>query len=151
MKRLFLFLPFLILGSSCACDGERVFQTMMWGMNKMVGEGYFPSAEIIALGNFERVEVSMQKSIQNGESNNEVELRLINGRGPQLHVGEEILARKVAELYTEEYSKIKEYDFVNIIFIQTDPYNPDNLAMSEYSFRVEDLIMDENPTNYGLQ
>ncbi len=120
-------------------------------MSKLAGEGYFPSSEIMALGNFEHVEVSMQKSYLDGERKNEVSLRLINGRGPQLHVGEEILARKAAEMYAEGYSKIDEYDFINIIFIQTDPNNPDNLAMSEYSFRVEDLISDKNPNDYGLQ
>ena len=146
-----IFLLTLLWLSSCACDGETILKTMMWSMNKLAGDGYFPSSEIMSLGNFERVEVSMQKSIHDGERFNEVELRLINGSGPQLHVAEEILARKVAELYSEEFSKINEYDVVKITFIQTDPFNPDNLAVSEYIFRVEDLISDQNPSDYGLQ
>lgn len=146
-----IFLLTLLWLSSCACDGETLLKTMMWSMNKLAGDGYFPSSEIMAIGNFERVEVNMQKSFHDGVRYNEVELRLINGRGPQLHVGEEIIARKVAEIYAVEFSKINEYDAVKITFIQTDPFNPDNLAMSEYHFRVEDLISDQNPSDYGLQ
>lgn len=141
MKReIFLFLSLVFLSSSCACDGENVMKAMLWGMNKFAGEGYFPSAELLALGEFERVEVNMHQSRQNGVSLAQVELRLINGKGHAMHQSEENLARKCAELYAEGYSKIMEYDEVKIVFIQTDPFNPNNMAMSEYSFRVEDLI-----------
>lgn len=130
----------LLWATSCACDGEKVFKALTWSMNKLAGDGYFPSQEILALGDFEGVEVNMQKRVEDGKNFNEVELKLINGKGPQMHQGEELLARHVAELYAKDYSKIQEYDVVKIIFIQTDPYNPDNLAITEYSFQVNDLI-----------
>lgn len=126
--------------SSCSCDGESVFKIVTWGFHKVAGEGYFPSAEILALGDFENVEVSIQKSVQNGKRFNEVGLRLINGKGPQMHEREELIARRAAELYAEGYSKIEEFDSIIVTFIQTDPFNPENLAMSEYSFQVKDLI-----------
>jgi hypothetical protein len=152
MKRgLLLFLPLLFLFSSCACDGEKVMKAMFWGMNKLAGDGYFPPEELLALGDFERVEVNMYRSNQNGVSHAEVELRLINGKRHAMHQSEENLARKCAELYAKSYSKIMEYDEVKIVFIQTDPFNPNNMAMSEYSFRVEDLIYSENSNDYGLQ
>ena len=64
--RYMLFL--LLLGglSSCACDSEKIFRGVIWGMNKLAGEGYFPSEEILALGDFESVEVNMTQSIQDG-------------------------------------------------------------------------------------
>lgn len=126
--------------SSCACDPENLIKGAMWGMEKMAGVGYFPSPEILALGNFERVEVSMSKQHLDGETQAEIELRLINGKGPDMHYSEENLARKCAELYAKEYSKIYEYQTIRIVFIQTDPFQPDNMAMSEYSFQVEDLL-----------
>ena len=137
-----IYLLLLFWLNSCACDGETLLKGIMWSMDKLVGEGYFPSPEIMALGNFESVEVSAQKTYQDGQRYNEVTLRLINGKGPQFHVSEELLARKAAEIYAETFSKINEYDVVKITFIQTDPFNPENMAMSEYSFKVEDLIPD---------
>jgi hypothetical protein len=149
--RIFIFLLFLGSLSSCACDGEKVIRGMMWGMNKLAGEGYFPSNEILALGDFESVEVNMTQSYQNGESMAEVELSLINGKGNELQFNQENLARKCAILYAHGYSKIEDYKTVKIKFIQTDPFNPDNLAISEYSFEVEDLLQSQNPLDYGLQ
>jgi hypothetical protein len=149
--RNFIFLLFLGSLSSCACDGEQIIRGMMWGMNKIAGEGYFPSREILALGDFESVEVNMTQNYNNGESNAEVELSLINGKGHELQFNQENLARKCAILYAHGYSKIEDYNTVKIKFIQTDPFNPDNLAMSEYSFEVEDLLKSQNPLDYGLQ
>ncbi|WP_106566865.1 hypothetical protein [Cecembia rubra] len=148
-KILFLFLMGLF--SSCACDGENLMKAMFWGMNKLAGDGYFPSAEILALGEFEQVEINMSKSHLDGQTTSQVELRLINGKGHSMHQSEENLARKCAELYAEGYSKIMEYDEVKIVFIQTDPFNPNNMAMSEYIFRVEDLINSVNNYDYGFQ
>jgi hypothetical protein len=149
--RCILFL--LLLGglSSCACDSEKIFRGLIWGMNKLAGEGYFPSEEILALGNFESVEVNMTQSIQDGEAKAEVELGLINGKGEELLYNQENLARKCAALYAQGYSKIEDYNTIKIKFIQTDPYNPDNLAISEYSFEVKDLLQSQNPTENGLQ
>ncbi|RPA69900.1 hypothetical protein EF405_01005 [Cyclobacteriaceae bacterium YHN15] len=149
--RLFFFSLFLSGLSSCACDSEKIFHGLIWGMNKLVGEGYFPSTEILALGDFESVEVNMAKSIQNGESKAVVELSLINGKGEELRYNQENLARKCAIIYAHGYSKIDNYNTVKIKFIQTDPFNPDNLAISEYSFEVEDLMQSQNPSDYGLQ
>jgi formylmethanofuran dehydrogenase subunit E len=149
--RFSIFLLFLGSMSSCACDGEQIIRGMMWGMNKLAGEGYFPSNEILALGDFEGVEVNMTQNYHNGDSKAEVELSLINGKGHELQYNQENLARKCAILYAHGYSKIEDYNSVKIKFIQTDPFNPDNLAISEYSFGVEDLLQSQNPLDYGLQ
>ncbi|MFD2201534.1 hypothetical protein [Shivajiella indica] len=150
-QKFFLFLIFWGSFSSCACDGEKIIKGVMWGMNKLAGEGYFPSNEILALGEFESVQVNMATFVENGESKAEVELSLINGRGEELRYNQENLARKCAILYAHGYSKIEDYNTVKIKFIQTDPFNPDNLAISEYSFEVEDLLQSQNPLNYGFQ
>jgi len=130
----------LTLLSSCSCVVENSFKGLVWGFQQLAGDGYFPSPEILSLGNFERVEVSMAKVFEDGVSNNEIQLRFINGQGKNLHDSEELLARKCAEAYAEEFSKIHEYDRIKIMFIQTDPFQQDNFAMSEYTFEVKDLI-----------
>lgn len=149
--RCILFFLLLCGLSSCACDSEKIFRGLIWGMNKLAGEGYFPSEEILALGDFESVEVNMTQSIQDGETKSEVELGLINGKGEELYYNQENLARKCAALYAQTYSKIEDYNTIKIKFIQTDPYNPENLAISEYSFEVKDLLQSQNPTENGLQ
>jgi hypothetical protein len=137
--------------SSTSCDGEKVMKTMLWGFDKMAGEGYFPSPEILALGEFEGAEVMVSKIIQNGENNSTLELRLHNGKSPALRYSEENTARKCAELYAQGYSKINDYETIKISFIQTDPFNTENFAVSEYSFEVKDLLNNPKPENYGFQ
>lgn len=124
---------------------------MLWGFNKMAGEGYFPSQEILALGEFEGAEVIVSKINKNGENENNLELRLHNGKSQTLRLSEENTARKCAEIYAKGYSKINEYKTIKISFIQTDPFNPENFAVSEYSFEVKDLLNNPTPENYGFQ
>lgn len=124
---------------------------MFWGFNKMAGEGYFPSQEILALGEFEGAEVMVSKIIADGENKSTLELRLHNGKSLSLRNSEENTARKCAELYASGYSKIKDYKTIKISFVQTDPFNAENFALSEYSFEVKDLLNNPTPENYGFQ
>lgn len=136
--------------SSCACDGETMVKGMMWGFSKIAGEGYIPSAEILALGEFESVEVNVSQEYTDGESQGTIELRLFNGKSPEMRMSEENVARKCAELYAQDYSKIEDYKTIKISFIQTDPFNAENYAISEYSFEVKDLLTSQNPEENGI-
>lgn len=148
----FTFISLILLSISLtSCDGEKVIKAMLWGFNKMAGEGYFPSPEILALGEFEGAEVAVSKIIDNGENESTIELKFHNGKSPALRYSEENTARKCAELYARGYSKINEYKTIKISFIQTDPFNSENFAISEYSFEVKDLLTNPNPENYGFQ
>lgn len=124
---------------------------MLWGFNKMAGEGYFPSQEILTLGEFEGAEVLVSKINNNGENESTLELRLHNGKSQALRLSEENTARKCAEIYAAGYSKINDYKTIKISFIQTDPFNSDNFAVSEYHFDVKDLLNNPSPENYGFQ
>ncbi len=124
---------------------------MLWGFNRMAGEGYFPSPEILTLGEFEGAEVMVSKIIVNEENESTIELRLHNGKSASLKISEENTARKCAELYAIGYSKINDYKTIKISFIQTDPFNTENFAVSEYSFEVKDLLTNPTPENYGFQ
>jgi hypothetical protein len=151
MKNLVLISLSLLTFSFTSCDGEKVMKTMLWGFNKMAGEGYFPSNEIIALGEFEGAEVQVSKIYADGQNESTIELRLHNGKTPALRFSEENVARRCAELYAEGYSKINDYKTIKISFIQTDPFNAENFAVSEYSFEVRDLLNNPTPENYGFQ
>lgn len=131
--------------SSCACDPERMVRGMMWGFNKMVGEGYFPSDEILEFGDFERVEVNMNQQRIDGEDKSFIELRFYNGKNPALQYQQENIAFRCAELYARDYSKIKNYDQVIVFFIFSDPVNPENYAINEYSFEIAELLNNQNP------
>ncbi|MCL6259752.1 hypothetical protein M3O96_11680 [Aquiflexum sp. TKW24L] len=136
--------------SSCACDGETMVKGMMWGFNKIAGEGYIPSNEIMALGEFESVEVNVSQIYADGEDQSTIELRLFNGKSPEMRVREDNVARKCAELYAQGYSKIEDYKIIKISFIQTDPFNAENYAISEYTFEVKDLLTSQNPEENGI-
>ncbi|TVP48995.1 MAG: hypothetical protein EA341_09970 [Mongoliibacter sp.] len=146
MKRFFFFPLILLILGSCSCDPEKMMKGMVWGLNKMAGEGYFPSEEILEFGEFERVEVNMNRTNVDGKNYSYVQLRFFNGKNPNLQYNQENIALRCAELYAQEYSKIKNYKEIQIVFIQSDPINPDNFAMNEYSFNVQDLLKTENPT-----
>lgn len=151
MKKRYLISLLLLSISLTSCDGEKAMKAMLWGFNKMAGEGHFPSQEILALGEFEGAEVLVSKIINNGENESTLELRLHNGKSPAMRLSEENTARKCAELYAMGYSKISDYKTLNISFIQTDPFNTENFAVSEYSFEVKDLLNNPIPKNYGFQ
>lgn len=151
MKNLTFITILLLSFSMTSCDGDKVMKTMLWGFNKMAGEGYIPSQEILALGEFEGAEVLVSKIIENGKNESNLELRLHNGKSPEIRLSEENTARKCAELYALGYSKINDYKTLKISFIQTDPFNTENFAVSEYSFEVKDLLNNPTPENYGFQ
>jgi tRNA G10 N-methylase Trm11 len=139
-----------LISASCSCDGEAVMKGMMWGFNKIVGEGYIPSAEIMALGEFESVEVNVSQEYINGENQGTIDLRLFNGKSAEMRLSEENVARKCAELYSQGYSKIEDYKTIKISFIQTDPFNTENYAISEYTFEVKDLLTSPNSEENGI-
>ncbi|WP_373521301.1 hypothetical protein [Aquiflexum sp.] len=151
MKKPSLIFLLLLCISLASCDGEKVMKAMLWGFNRMAGEGYFPSPEILTLGEFEGAEVMVSKIIVNEENESTIELRLHNGKSASLKISEENTARKCAELYAIGYSKINDYKTIKISFIQTDPFNTENFAVSEYSFEVKDLLTNPTPENYGFQ
>jgi len=123
-----------------SCDGESVMKGMFWGFNKMMGEGYLPSPEIIELGAFEKAEVNISKTTSDGENENFIEIRLFDGKSEALAFNEENTARRCAEIYAEGYSKIKDFETIKILFVQSDPFNQENLAMTTYIFRVQDFL-----------
>lgn len=136
--------------SSCSCDGETVMKGMMWGFSKITGEGYIPSAEIMALGEFERAEVNVSQEYINGENQGTIDLRFFNGKSAEIRFSEENVARKCAELYAQGYSKIEDYKTIKITFVQTDPVNAENYAISEYTFEVKDLLNSPNSEENGI-
>ena len=109
-------------------------------MKKFTGEGFIPSAEILALGEFQWSEVQISKNQIDGISENQIELRFFNGKSESLRYNEENVARTCAELYAVGFSNIREYETIKIVFVQIDPINSENIAMSEYPFQVADLI-----------
>jgi hypothetical protein len=126
--------------SLSACDGETIFKGMMWGMQQLAGEGYLPSAEILAIGAFEGAEVAMSQAFEEGTSQSFIELRLYNGKSRQLLLDEENTARKCAEMYVSTFSKSKKYEEIKIILLFQDPANSENYTLREYVFPISDLI-----------
>lgn len=133
-----LLLAQMLLG--CACDSDKLAKGFFWGFNKIAGEGYFPSPELIALGEFEGVDVAVKQSWVNGENESSIELKLYNGRSPDLLTNEANLARKCAEMYAANYSKINDFKTLHILFVRTDPMVVENYAVAEYNFEVKDLL-----------
>lgn len=138
-KRSFLIALCLVFSLS-SCDVEDVFKGLKWGMDNFIGDGFLPSDEIVALGAFQRTEVNLQQKTENGEAAGTIELKLYNGNSEALRFNEEGTARKCAELYAEGFSKIEDYQKIMIYLIQTDPFNPDNIAITEYVFEVKDFL-----------
>ncbi|TDQ17548.1 hypothetical protein DFQ04_2202 [Algoriphagus boseongensis] len=135
MKKL-LFISLISILSSCACEPEQIAHFAFQGMEAMMGEGFMPSDEIRALGNFQEMNVGLNKSSETGST---IFLKLGNGDPKILSSQREILARKCAELYLRDFENAKEYDQITVQFIQTDPQNPENVAMEEYEFQVSDF------------
>ncbi len=140
LRRTLTFRFFFLMLGLVSCDGEKFAKGIFWGMNKIAGEGFIPSSEIISLGEFSNAEVVVSKNYINGKRENQIELRLYDGKSENLLYNEENLARKCVEVYANGFSKIGDYDTIKILFIQTDPQNPENFAMSEYLFLVEDFL-----------
>ncbi len=139
MKRHFLLGCFSLLFYSCACDPEDIAQSAMWGIEKMMGEGFMPSEEIRALGKFEGVSVNLSQSTTDDVTESTIFLKLENGDPLILGNQPEVLARKCADLYLRNFQNAHAYTLITVQFVQTDPRNPENYAMQEYTFETKDF------------
>ena len=105
----------------------------------MMGEGFMPSEEIRALGNFQGMNVNLSQTNTDEGSESTIFLKLENGDPFLLGDQPDLLARKCAELYIRDFEKSDDYDLITVQFIQSDPMNPDNFAMKEYTFNTIDF------------
>lgn len=143
-SRPFLFLSFLISLGSCSCDPEDLASLAMSGMENLMGEGFMPSEEIRAMGNFQGMNVSLSQSTVEDSTESTIFLKLENGDPVILGYQPEILARKCAEIYLRDFEKAGDYQILTVQFLQTDPANPENIAMQEYTFEVSDFKTNSN-------
>ncbi|WP_157366910.1 hypothetical protein [Algoriphagus vanfongensis] len=125
--------------SSCSCNPEKIASLALRGMETMMGDGFMPSDEIRHLGEFQHVSVNLSKSTTEDSESGTIFLKLQDGDPLLLGNQPEILARKCAEIYVRDFENSSDYQQITVQFIQTDPQNPDNFAMQEYEFQVEDL------------
>lgn len=129
----------LFLLSSCSCNPENIAKFAFKGMEAMMGEGFMPSEEIRMLGKFQGMNVNLSKSTANDSTTSTIFLKLENGDPLVLGNQPEVLARKCAELYLRDFEKAEDYQQITVQFIQTDPTNPENVAMQEYLFDTKDF------------
>ena len=132
-----LFLFFSV--SSCACAPEEIAEFAFGGLENMLGDGFMPSEEIRALGKFQNTSVNISNSSENGVEESIIFLRLENGDPKIMAEQREQLARNCAELYLKDFEKAADYDKITIQFVQTDPYNPENVSLEEYTFDPQDF------------
>lgn len=125
--------------SSCSCNPEKIASLALRGMETMMGDGFMPSDEIRHLGEFQHVSVNLSKSTTEDSESGTIFLKLQNGDPLLLGNQPEILARKCAEIYVRDFENSSDYQQITVQFIQSDPQNPDNFAMQEYEFQIEDL------------
>ncbi len=137
-SRLCLFLLTFSL-FSCSCEPETIARFAFSGMEAMMGEGFMPSEEIRALGKFQGMSVSMSQSTTDGETESTIFLKLENGDPLALGGQPEVLARKCAEIYLRDFEKSIDYQKITVQFLQSDPSNPQNIAMQDYTFDVKDF------------
>lgn len=134
------FLPILFLFLwSCSCAPEEIAEFAFSNMESFLGEGFMPSEEIRALGKFESTSVNLSNSSQDGLKESIIFLKLENGDPKIMAEQRELLARKCAELYLKDFEKAADYEKITIQFVQTDPYNPQNVSMEEYVFATKDF------------
>ena len=134
------FLPILFLFLwSCSCAPEEIAEFAFSNMESFLGEGFMPSEEIRALGKFESTSVNLSNSSQDGLEESIIFLKLENGDPKIMAEQRELLARKCAELYLKDFEKASDYEKITIQFVQTDPYNPQNVSMEEYVFATKDF------------
>ena len=125
--------------SGCACAPEDIAQFAFSGMENILGDGFMPSEELRALGEFQSTSVNLSNSTQDGVEESTIFLRLENGDPKLLGERREMLARQCAELYLRDFEKAEDYSQITIQFVQTDPSDPENIAMEEYSFDTKDF------------
>ena len=137
-NRLFTILVTLAF-SSCSCEPEDIASFAFKGMETVMGTGFMPSEEIQAMGRFQGMSVNLSQSAVEGEEESTIFLKLENGDPVVLGNQPEILARKCAELYLKDFENSAEYQKITVQFIQSDPSDPKNIAMQEYTFDVKDF------------
>lgn len=136
----FLLLIFLAGNlASCSCNPEKAFKFAFKGMKAVMGDGFLPSEEIRALGDFKGMSVNLSINKTEGNSESTIFLKLEDGDPVLLGNQPEVLARKCAETYLRDFKKSDNYQQITVQFIQNDPANPDNFAMKEYIFNTEDF------------
>lgn len=129
----------LVWLSSCSCEPEDLAKLAFSGMENIMGEGFMPSEEIRAMGRFQGMSVNLSQSTTDGEVESTIFLRLENGDPAILGNQPEILARKCAETYLKDFEKSVDYQKITVQFIQSDPTNPENIAMQEFTFDTKDF------------
>lgn len=135
------FLGFLMsfLLTGCSCDPEDIARLAFSGMENLMGEGFIPSEEIRALGEFQAMSVNLSQSTVDDSTQSTIFLKLENGNPAILNYQTDNLARKCAELYLRGFEKSSDYQIITVQFIQSDPTNPENIAMQEYTFDIADF------------
>ena len=124
---------------SCSCEPEDIIRVAFSGLENLIGKGFMPSEEIRALGKFQGMSVNLSQSTIEDSTSSTIYLKLENGDPAILRNQPEILARKCAEIYLSDFKKSVDYQVITVQFIQSDPSNPENLAMQEYTFEVKDF------------
>lgn len=137
-NRLFTILVTLAF-TSCSCEPEDIASFAFKGMETVMGAGFMPSEEIRAIGRFQGMSVNLSQSTTDEEVESTIFLKLENGDPAILGNQPEILARKCAELYLKDFEYSAEYQKITIQFLQSDPSDPKNIAMQEYTFDVKDF------------
>ena len=139
MKKSLIILSLAFWLTSCACEPEDIARIAFSGMESLMGEGFMPSEEIRAMGEFQGMSVNLGQSSVDGEVESTIFLRLENGDPKLVGRQPEVLARKCAEIYLSGFEKSVDYQKITVQFVQNDPYNPENIAMQEYTFDVTDF------------
>ncbi len=129
----------LICLSSCSCEPESIAKFAFSGMEAVMGEGFMPSEEIRALGEFEGMSVNLSQSTADGETESTIFLKLENGNPMAIGSQPEVLARKCAGIYLRDFEKSIDYQKITVQFLQSDPSDPQNIAMQDYTFDVKDF------------
>jgi hypothetical protein len=125
--------------TSCSCNPENIAKFAIKGMESMMGEGFLPSEEIRAMGDFQGMSVALNSSTVDDHTESTIFLKLENGDPLKLGNQPEILARNCAEIYLRDFENSDNYRQITVQFIQTDPSNPENIAMQEYTFETKDF------------
>jgi hypothetical protein len=139
MKHHLLGLIFLLFSTGCSCAPEDIAQFAFSSMEGFLGDGFMPSEELRALGKFQGTSVNLSNTTQDGVEESFIFLRLENGDPKILAEQRELLARNCAELYLRDFEKAADYDKITIQFVQTDPYNAENVSLEEYTFDTQDF------------
>jgi len=137
-NRLFIILVTLAF-TSCSCEPEDIASFAFKGMETFMGAGFMPSEEIRAIGRFQGMSINLSQSTTDEQVESTIFLKLENGDPAILGNQPEILARKCAELYLKDFENSTEYQKITVQFLQSDPSDPQNIAMQEYTFDVKDF------------